>query len=106
MTIFEDLRLRAKATAKDLTFEAKAKAKDQRWSPRGRLWSRGRPRGHIFKSLALKPQVHENCRVLSSGTALFFELLKACEAPKTCWKTIFSGDRLKHFSEDLFLGGG
>ena len=33
----------------------------QRWSPRGRPWPRGRPRGHIFKSLALalasKPQV-------------------------------------------------
>ena len=31
----------------------------QRWSPRGRPWRRGRPRGHIFKSLALasKPQV-------------------------------------------------
>ena len=32
---------------------------DQRWSPRGRPWPRGRPRGHILKSLALasKPQV-------------------------------------------------
>ena len=33
----------------------------QRWSPRGRPWPRGRPRGHILKSLALalasKPQV-------------------------------------------------
>ena len=31
----------------------------QRWSPQGRRWSRGRPRGHILKSLALasKPQV-------------------------------------------------
>ena len=25
----------------------------QRWSPRGRPWPRGRPQGHIFKSLAL-----------------------------------------------------
>ena len=25
----------------------------QRWSPRGRPWPRGRPRGHILKSLAL-----------------------------------------------------
>ena len=24
----------------------------QRWSPRGRPWPRGRPRGHILKSLA------------------------------------------------------
>ena len=31
----------------------------QRWSPGGRPWPRGRPRGHILKSLALasKPQV-------------------------------------------------
>ena len=37
----------------------------QRWSPRGRPWPRGRPRGHIFKSLALasKPLVLENCPV-------------------------------------------
>ena len=25
----------------------------QRWSPRGRPWQRGRPRGHILKSIAL-----------------------------------------------------
>ena len=51
----------------------------QRWSS----WPRGRPRGHIFKSLALasKPQVLENCSVLGSRTALFFEPLKFC------WKT-------------------
>ena len=38
----------------------------QRWNPRGRPWPRGRPRGHILKSLALasKPQVLENCLVL------------------------------------------
>ena len=54
----------------------------QRWSPRGRPW----PRGHILKSLALafaskikslalasRPQVLENCPVLGSRTALFFE---------------------------------
>ena len=44
----------------------------RRWS------SRGRPRGHILKSLALasKPQVLENCPVLGSRTALFSEQLK------------------------------
>ena len=58
----------------------------QRWSPRGRPWPRGRPRGHILKSLALaskvkslalasRPQVLENWPVLGSRTALFFELL-------------------------------
>ena len=59
----------------------------QRWSPRGRPWPRGRPRGHILKSLASKvkslalalvskPQVLENWPVLGSRTALFFEQLK------------------------------
>ena len=56
---------------------------DQRWSPRG----------HILKSLALaskvkflvlvlasRPQVLENRPVLGSRTAVFFELLKFCEA--------------------------
>ena len=45
----------------------------QRWSPRGRPWPRGRPRGHILKSLALaaKSQVLKNCLVLGSRTALF-----------------------------------
>ena len=40
---------------------------EHRWSPRGR------PRGHILKSLALasKPQVLENWPVLGSRTALF-----------------------------------
>ena len=54
----------------------------QRWSPRGRPWPRGRPRGHILQSLALasRPQVLENWPVLGSRTALFFELLKFCDA--------------------------
>ena len=46
--------------------------KNQRWSPRGRPWPRGRPRGHILKSLASRPQVLENWPVLGSRTALFF----------------------------------
>ena len=62
---------------------------NQRWSPRGRSWPPGRPRGHILKSLALaskvkslasRPQVLENWPVLGSRTALFFELLKFCGA--------------------------
>ena len=53
----------------------------QRWSPRRRL------RGHVLKSLALasrvkflasKPHVLQNCPVLGSRTALFFEPLKFC----------------------------
>ena len=57
--------------------------KQQRWNPRGRPWPQGRPREHILKFLALasKPQVLENCPVLGSRTALFFEQLKFC------WKT-------------------
>ena len=54
----------------------------QRWSPRGRPWPRGRPRGQILKSLALalasRPQVLENWPVLGSRTALFFGMLKFC----------------------------
>ena len=67
----------------------------QRWSPRGRPWPRGRPRGQILKSLALalaskvkslalalasRPQVLENWPVLGSRTALFFGMLKICGA--------------------------
>ena len=57
-------------------------AKYQRWSPRGRPWPRGRPRGQILKSLALasRPQVFENWPVLGSRTALFFGKLKFCGA--------------------------
>ena len=65
--------------------------KQQRWSPRGCLWPRGRPRGQILKSLALAskvkslalasgPQVLENWPVLGSRTALVFELVKFCGA--------------------------
>ena len=69
---------------------------EPRWSSLGRPWPRGRPRGHILKSLALKvkslalkvkslalasrPQVLENWPVLGSRTAVFFELLKFCGA--------------------------
>ena len=55
---------------------------EQRWSPRGRPWPRGRPRGQILKSLALasRPQVLENWPVLGSRTALFFGKLKFCGA--------------------------
>ena len=82
----------------------------QRWSPRGRPW----PREHILKSLALtmasKPQVLENCPVLGSRTALFFEPLKFCwKAPETSQKIcedffLFSssGNSLKKNFEDLF----
>ena len=69
--------------------------KHQRWSPRGRPWPRGRPRGQILKSLALalaskvkslalalasRPQVLENWPVLGSRTALLFGKLKFCGA--------------------------
>ena len=88
---------------------------DQRWSPRGRPWPRGRPQGHILKSLALaskvkylalasRPQVLENWLVLGSRTAVFFELLKFCGAlEKIFGKRLFCGDRLKNFCEDLFF---
>ena len=85
----------------------------QRWSPRGRPWPRGRPRGHILKSLALaskvkslalalasKPQVLENCPVLGSRTALFFEQLKfRWKTPETSQKIcehLFCFPHLEH----------
>ena len=73
-------------------------AVNQRWSPRGRHW----PQGHILKSLALaskvkslalKPQVLENCHVFGSRTALFFVPLKSC------WKT---PETSRKICKDLF----
>ena len=109
----------------------KTRANKQRWSPRGHPWPRGRPRGHILKSLALaskvkslalvsRPQVLENWPVLGSRTALVFDLLNFCEAlekffgkrflwrslEKFVWKPFFFfffGDRLKIFCENLFF---
>ena len=60
---------RSQEFAKRGVSKAENSIKQQRWSPRGRAWPRGHPRGHILKSLALasKPQVLENCPVLGSG---------------------------------------
>ena len=82
--------------------------KIQRWSPRGRPWPRGRPRGQILKSLALaskvkflalasRPQVLENWPVLGSRTALFFELLKFCEALEKFLENVFLWRSLEKF---------
>ena len=60
----------------------------------GRPW----PRGHILmslalaskiKSLALKSQFLENCPVLGSMTAVFFELLKFVDRMKKIFDTFF-----------------
>ena len=88
----------------------------QRWSPRGRLWLRG----HILKSLPLasNPEVLDNCPVLGSRTALFFELFKFSSSPEKCfwwpyfwkiaWKKIFLnlfffGERGKVFLKIFFF---
>ena len=58
------------------------------------------------KSLALAsmPQVLENCPVLGSRPAQFFELLKVCGAPEKFFgKHFFSEIAEKIFSEDLFF---
>ena len=72
----------------------------QRRSPRGRFWPRGRLRGHILKSLTLKPQVLKNCPVLGSRTALFFEPLKFCwktpETSRKVCKYLFCFPQLEH----------
>ena len=74
-------------------------------------WS---PRGHILKSLASKvkslalasrSQVLENWPVLGSRTALFFELLKFCEAlKKFLWRPFFFWRALALVSLVLGLG--
>ena len=74
----------------------------QRWSPRGRPW----PRGQILKSLALasRPQVLENWPVLGSRTAVFFELLKFCEAlEKFFRKRFFVETARKIFVKTFFF---
>ena len=89
--------------------------KYQRWSPRGRPW----PRGHILKSLtlaskvkslALKPQVLENCPVLGSRTALFFEQIKfRWKTPETSRKfceQLFCFPHLEHRRSQKGGGGG
>ena len=59
-----------------MTFDpSRLKTKLQRWSPRGRPWPRGRPRGQILKSLASKIGLSS-----ARGQHYFFELLKFCEA--------------------------
>ena len=78
----------------------KISPKIQRWSPRGRPWPQGRPRGHILKSLASKPQVLENFPVFGSRTALFFEQLKfRWKTPETSRKIcehLFCFSHLEH----------
>ena len=90
---------------------------DQRWSPRGRPWPRGRPRGQILKSLALaskvkslalalalRPQVLENWPVLGSRTALFFGKLKFCGAvEKFFGKRLFVEIARKIFVKTFFF---
>ena len=57
------------------------------------------------KSLALasRPQVLENWPVLGSRTALFFELLKFCEALEKFFGKRFFVDRLKIFVKTFFF---
>ena len=75
----------------------------QRWSPWERPWPWGRPRGHILKALASKPQVLENCPVFGSRTALFLnrwnfvgKRQKPCgKSAKDLFLVSSSRDRLK-----------
>ena len=82
---------------------------EQRWSPRGR------PRGHILKSLTLaskvkslalasRPQVLENRPVLGSRTARFFGMLKFCgELEKFFGKRFLVEIAWKIFVETFFF---
>ena len=78
-------------------------SRKQRWSPRGRLW----PPEHILRSLSLvsKPQVLENCSVLGSRTALFFEWLKCCRSAEKCFSRpfFFLESAWKNFFKIFFL---
>ena len=82
---------------------------NQMWSPRGRPWPRGRPRGHILKTLALasKPQVlglealgprKLPCPRLEDSS--IFEPLKFCrktpETSRKICKYLFHFAQLKH----------
>ena len=84
---------------------------EQRWSPRGHPWPRGRPGGHILKSLPLalasKPQVLENCPVLGSRTALCFEQLKfRWKTPETSRKICKHLFRFPHLGHRHNQEGG
>ena len=76
----------------------------QGWSPRGHilksLWLWPWPRSLKSLALASKPSVLENCLVLGSRTALFFEPLKFCwKTPETLRKIckyLFRFPQLEH----------
>ena len=56
LTTLKELNYNPYIGYRRVQFQKKKNAKqfqNQRWSLRGRPWPRGRPRGHIFKSLAL-----------------------------------------------------
>ena len=70
-----------------------------------RHWPR-RPLASKVKSLALasKSQFLENCPVLGSRTAVFFELLKFCRSPEKNFSRPFCfGKRLKKILKTFFL---
>ena len=48
------------------------------------------------------PQVLENCPVLGSRTALFFEWLKFCRLAEKCFLERFFGDRRKKNFKTFF----
>ena len=70
-----------------------------------RLIPRPRKVWPILTSLASKPQVLENCPVLGSRTALFFEWLKFCRSAKNVFldRFFFFGDRRKTILKTLYL---
>ena len=75
--------------------KTKTRSKHQRWSPRGRPWPRGRPRVHIFKSLALA----SNPQVLGLGLEPSSPQKLPC--PRLEDSTIFcSVENAKHLAEN------
>ena len=82
----------------------------QRWSPRGRPWPRGRPRGQILKSLASKVKslaLASSPRKLAcprlEDSTIFWKVKILWSGWKIFWKAFFRGNRLKNFVKTFFF---
>ena len=95
------------APTMDKSLESKKdKTESQRWSPRGQILKSLALASKVKSlALALKPQVLENCPILGSRTAVFFELFKFCGAlEKFFGKRFFVEIAWKIFVKTFFFG--
>ena len=78
---------------------------NQKKSPRGRsLMSLALKVKSLVFALASKPQVLENCPILGSRTAVFFELKFCRSREKNFWRPLFLEIAWKIFWRRLFFG--